>query len=373
MEGVKRNHLIRRITMCILSVIMVMTAMPLTASAENYVQESDTMYFYEDFVESVGFKNAKQRAILEYIYADYVNGNDVYKGAGECYGYAESIRELFGTSYKQRNYGVRPTKKNVYKKLKNLRPGTHIRFTAKKNGSGTAHSVCMFKITKGYIWYTDGNVDYNGAIRYTKEPLGSFCDRQLYSGRKYFVWSREPRGSIPKHSTVSVKTNASYNGPETHVSWLPVKKAKKYIVYRSAVKKSGYVKVAETKKCFYIDESQNLYGKAFYKVKAVKSSGKGITSKPAKALRKLMAPKVFMEIDDSAANTKLNFTWNAVPGAKKYNIYKYNSNKDKLTLITTVKTTSWQCKANQDKFSEYMITAASNRTGSESYPAYNYY
>lgn len=372
MKTAKGKHYLRRFALCILSAIMVMTAMPLTASA--YDRQSELFYYdyVSDFVESVDLKNAKQEAILEYIYADYLNGNDVYKGAGECYGYAESIRKLFGTSYKQRNYGIKPTTKNVYKKLKNLRPGTHIRFTAKKNGGGTAHSVVLLKITKKYIWYTDGNVDYNGAIRYAQEPLGSFCDRQRYSGRKYFVWSREPRGSIPKHNEVSVKTNSFYDGPETHVSWLPVKKTKKYIVYRSSMKKSGYKKIAVTKKCCYIDKSENLYGKAFYKIKAVKSSGKGITSKPAKALRKVKSPAVYMTTNYEGDYERVDFTWNAVPGAKKYNIYKWNSEKEKATLLKTVSGTSWSRKVSEDTYDEYLITAATNRTGSESCAAWIY-
>lgn len=365
------KHFIKGLALCLLATVIVISAMPVAVSA--YDQKSESMYGGMDFVESVGLKNAKRRAVLEYIYADYLSGNDVFKGSGECFGYAESIRKLFGTSYKQRNYGVKPTKKNVYKRLKNLRPGTHLRFAAKKNGGGTAHSVVLLKVTKDAIWYTDANVDGHNAIRYDAMPLAAFCDRQRYSGRKYFVWSREPRGSIPTHKKVNVKTNADYDGPETHVAWLPVKKAKKYIVYRSAVKKSGYVKIAETKKCFFIDKSNNLYGKAFYKVRAVKSSGKKVTSKPVRALRKLVSPVVYMTIDDSASTTRLDFTWDAVPGASKYNIYKYNWETDKRVLLATVSGTSWHRKVSDDSYTDYMITAESNRSGSESFPVWLYY
>lgn len=365
------QSLIKKLAFSILAAAMVVTAMPIAVSA--YEQKSETMMYDDlDFVKSVGLKSSKKQAVLEYIYADYMNGHDVYKGSGECYGYAESIRKLFGTSYTQKKFGVKATKKNVYKKLKKLRPGTHVRFAAKKNGGGRAHSVVLLKITKNTIWYTDGNVDYYGAIRYAEEPLGSFCERLRGSGRKYLAWARAPKGSVPAVKSVKVKANSFFDGPETHISWRPVKKAKNYIVYRSTSKESGYVKIAETKKCFYIDSSQDLYGKAYYKVKAVKS-GKSATSKPVKALRKLKAPVVYMTIDNSGDATQLNFRWDAVPGAAKYNIYKWSESKEQAVLITTVSGTSWQCKGNDNSDTEYLITAESKRSGSESFPAWLYY
>ena len=360
------------IILCLLSVMLVITAMPVTVSA--YDRVSDPWYEDEwDFIKSFKLKNSKQQAILEYVYADYMSGHERYKGSGQCYGYAESIRKLFGKGYKQRNYGVKPTKKNVYNKLKKLKPGTHVRFSAKKNGGGTAHSIVLLKITKDEIWYTDGNVDWNNGIRYGREPLSELCARQRDSGRKYLAWTREPKGGVPSVKNVSVKTNASFEGPETHVAWLPVKGAKKYVVYRSSLKKSGYVKIAETKSLLYIDKSENLYGKAFYKVKALKSGGKSVSSKPVKALRKLKAPIVYLTEDNSTDTTQYVFSWAAVPGAVKYKIYKYDTFNDKTTLIKTVSGTNWRYTGSTDGFVELYISAESSRAGSESFPAYIYF
>lgn len=360
------KHLGKGLLLSLISAALIVTAVPLTASA--YDSKSET-YYEEDFTETLNLKNSRQQAVVEYLYSDYLNGNNVYKGSGECYGYAEKIRKMFGTGYKQRNYGVKATKSNFYKKLKKLRTGSHIRLSGKKNGGGSAHSVVLLKVTKDTIWYTDGNVDYNNGIRFSEEPLDYFCWRMQQNGKKYFAWAREPKGSVPAVKGISIKAGENFDGTVTRVAWRPVKKAKKYIVYRSKTKKSGYVKIAETKFCRYVDTSEDLYGKVYYKVKAVKS-GKSSYSKPAKACRRLKMPVVYLTADKSSEVPEIDLSWDAVPGATKYRIYKWNSTKGKEELVKTVSGTSWHYTgSSEDYFLDFYVTAKTGRSGSESMPA----
>lgn len=367
MRGAKRSRIFTRAMTCLLAALVMITGLPASVSA--YDAKSEPLFENTSFVDSMKLKNAKQRAMVEYIYADYSGGNDRYKGSGQCYGYAEKIRKMFGKKYKQRKYGVKATKANFYKKLKKLKPGTHVRLSAKKNGGGSAHSIVLLKITKNTIWYTDGNYDYNNGIRYSQEPLDYFCSRMMGGGRKYLAWAREPKGKIPEVKKVSVKSSADANGPDVHLAWRPVKKAKKYIVYRSTSKDSGYKKIATIKSCSYIDRSKNLYGKVYYKVTAVKSKGK-TTSKPKLAKRKLKTPVVYLTEDNSSETPQLDLTWSAVPGAVKYKIYVWNESKDRAELIATVTDTAWRYTGEYNGYYiEFYVTAEAARAGSESFPA----
>lgn len=363
----RRRNALTRMMICLLSAALMITAMPVAVSA--YDLKSEPAYEGWDFAASAGLKNAKQQAVLEYIYADYLNGNERYKGSGQCYGYAEKIRKMFGTRYKQRKFGVKLTKANFYKKLRKAKPGTHVRLAAAKGGGGRAHSVVLIKLTKDTIWYTDGNVDYNNGIRYSEEPLEYFCSRHAGSGRRYLVWAREPKGGVPAVKKLSVKTNAYFDGPETHVAWRPVKKAKKYLVYRSTSKNSGYALVGQTKACRYIDISEGLYGDVYYKVVAVKAKNKKSSSKPVLARRRVKAPVAYLTINESQGSTQFDITWNPVKGAARYKIYKWNYSKDRAELLATVSGTSWSCPENGDAFYEFYISAEAARGTSESYPA----
>lgn len=364
----ERKHIFRGIMLCLLSAMLIVTSMPVTASA--FETKSEPFYDDTDFVRDAMAKNPKQQAIIEYIYADYMSGNDRYKGKGECYGYAEKIRKMFGKSYKTKKCGFKLSKNKLYKKLKNVRPGTHLRLAARKNGRGTAHSVVLLKITKDKIWYTDGNVDYHNGIRYAVESLDEFCWHFRGNGRRYLVWARVPKGKVPSVKGVSVRTNASYDGPETHVAWRPVKKAKKYIVYRSDQSGSGYVPIAETKGCYFIDGSEDLFGDAYYKVQAVKKGGKSATSKPAKAGRKVKSPVVYAKGGDDPKAPVFDLSWNAVPGASEYRIYKWDGYNERPVLTAVVNGTSWQYVGTPGEgYTDLFITAAAARGGSESFPA----
>lgn len=361
----------RSMLLCLLSLMLVIAAFPVTASA--YDRKSDPWYSEEwDFVGSINLSNAKQKAVLEYIYADYMSGNDRYRGKGQCYGYAEMIRKMFGKSYKQRKYGVKATYGNVYKRLKKLKPGSHVRFSAKKGGGGMAHSIVLLKVTKDEIWYTDGNVGGYNEIRYARESLSSFCYRRVSYGHKYLTWAREPKGGVPAVKSLSVKASVPFDGPETHVAWRPVKGAKRYEVYRSASRDSGYAKIGETRTGLFVDRSTSLYGRAYYKIVAIKSGKKKAYSKPAEALRKLIAPVVYLTENDSSGTTEYDLSWSAVPGAAKYNIYIWDYDKDRPVLVQTVYGTSCRYTGPVNGYVDLYITAEASRAGSESFPAMLY-
>lgn len=358
----------KKLTVLFLALIMVMScAAPVCA----YDAVSEPIFIGKHYTDQVKVKSAKTQAITEYVYAAYGDNNKFFKGKGECYGYAEMIRQMYGTGYKHRSYGVKATPANMYKYLKKLKPGTHVRFSKGKNGSGRAHSIVLLKISKSTMWYTDGNVGPYNAVRVGVSPLSAFAYSAARNGYANIAWSKEPKGSIPTVSKPDLKISADRNGPETHLAWRPVKKAKSYVIYRSTSKKSGYKKIATVKKSIYIDNSAGLYGKVYYKVKAVTSGKKSVTSKPAAAWRRVMSPRAYMTVSGSEDSDVVSYelTWSPVPGAVKYNLYDGYTAKH----IKTVYGTSWKFTGNDYSGHSLYITAEAARAKSESFPEYIYY
>ena len=56
-----------------------------------------------------------------------IKDGPVYKGSGQCWGYAEMMRKRFGSGGgKTVSLNKKATKKSVYNALKDVKPGTHL-------------------------------------------------------------------------------------------------------------------------------------------------------------------------------------------------------------------------------------------------------
>lgn len=348
--------------------LMIVMMMPLTVMAEEVdsVPEPDMYEWSEVGKHTLGelcTKNKTERAIIDWLYYDYLSGNQVYKGSGECYGYAEMVRKMFGTSYKQKNIKVKATKSNVRKYLKGVKTGTHVRFSQNKNGSGYGHSMIVLKATKDGFYCTEANV---GGRKNGKR----FCFWG-YDGFDYYYlqWVKEPRGKATTVKKTAIKGGAyaegPTDGPTVTIAWRPVKNAKKYVVYRSTKKSSGFKKIATIKTPSYKDKSASPVGKVYYKVKAVKSSGKKLSMSKAIAVKRpLKSPKFHLSsTEDEEGEAKVTLTWKPVKGATKYNIYDYR-NEEQSYLIATVSGTEFSYVGRN--YGDIAVTALSNRTDSES-------
>ncbi len=247
-----------------------------------------------------------------------------YKGSGQCYGYAEMLRKRFGTGGKTVNVNKRYCGYNIYKYLRNVRPGTHVRFDY---GYG-AHSICIYKVTKNKMYYSDGNGDggQNGIAYYVQEYNKNDKGSE-YSSK--FKWYIEPTGSYKSKTTVPLADCADTENKIT-VVWQPLSGAKSYTVYRSYSKSGKYTKVGTVKSPRFIDKKAK-YGIVFYKIKAGK-----YTSKPCKVYHRL--PSKDVKITHNAKGYPV-ISWPKVSGASKYAVYRriYKSTGG-IKLVRLVKT-----------------------------------
>ncbi|MBR2674760.1 MAG: hypothetical protein IKE52_04820 [Mogibacterium sp.] len=375
MNGKTRKHLFKRISILLVSAALAVSAIPLSAFAEitkavdNVVYEATSepeFYLNGDLtalVDEVQNNDDKVQALIEYVYASYGKNNQRFKGRGECYGFAEMIRGWFGSGSKHKKIGKKPTKKIMYKYLKNCKPGTHIRFSAGKDGSGRAHSVALLKVTKDDIWFVHGNAGgaYN-SIYVDKMDLNSFAvwGRRSYG---YFAWTKQPKGRPQTVSSLDVKAASGALG-NTYVAWRPVKNAKKYDVYRSLSKNSGYEKIATVRSSHFVDSSAPL-GNVYYKVKANRK-----TSKATAASTKLSVPVVKAKII-KGSNPRVELTWKAVPVATKYKLVYVS--EDRWLREAEVTGTSFTVNGDFDYFYGAVQASAGDKKTDSVYAVVEYY
>ena len=303
--------------------------------SEEYTHEPQ-QFFLDDIEYAKGVDeylgpmvkvNKKFQNIIDY---NVFSGGTKFKGAGQCYGYAESVRKLFGTGGRTKKIGKKSTKANWYKVLKNCRPGTHVRLGNVKSGEGL-HSIAVYKVTKDTVYFSHANWDRANGIFHCAYPI------EMVAGwYKYIQWIIEPTGKYTS-KTVQVGGYSSFLTGKITLAWKPVAGAKSYTVYRAKSKNGKYKKLKTVKGTRYNDSTADG-GTVYYKVKA-KTSKKTISSKPLAVAHAPTAPLITATHD---SNGDIVISWDPVSGAGKYQIYVSYDDKDwnevNKKLATTAKT-----------------------------------
>ena len=148
---------------------------------------------------------------------------------------------------------------------------------------------------------------------------------------------------IPLPSAPMVKIGNSATSGKPLLTWDAVPGADSYNVYRAVSGEGAYTKINSTTATSYVNTGAKDGVTYYYKITAVNSSGEGeysnvvsgkvvVTPKPA-------APVV--KIGNSATSGKPMLTWNAVPGATSYKVYRATSQNGTYSLLGTVTATNY--------------------------------
>ncbi len=294
--------------------------------------------------------NKKVQALIDYY---RIKDGSKYKGSGECYGYAEMMRKRFGSGSRTVTVNKKASGYNFYKYLKDVRPGTHVRFAYTYGGGN--HSWCVFKVTKDKIYYADANIGYQNDIAYY---VMDYDRHNKSNDAMKLQWYREPTGSYQVRSTVP-RACVYDKENKIEVVWQPIKSAKTYTVYRSYSKNGKYTKIGTSKSPRFIDKNAK-YGTVYYKVK-----GAGRMSSPGKVYHRLRTPDVTVS-HDSAGYPVLS--WDAVKGASKYVLYERvypASGGVKLKKVKSTTKTKMTFKGNPDSYYTYYTLKALHKSNSK--------
>lgn len=300
--------------------LLAICAMPVSAAAWDD-------YGMDAFTGRDCTSNKNAAATIDYVLNKY-KAQSVYPGAGECWGYAEKVSTMLASSRSTQYYtGLKFSKSNFKKKCLGVKAGTHIRLGNDKKFNGAkGHSVVLLKVTEERVIWADNNFGWDNRVAYYSGSLDDF----LWSyGYTYLQMVSKPVSyRVYKEPQVASGIDDQKGG--IRLTWLKTSGASRYDVYRSYSKNSGYKRIAKVSGTSYSDGAVKLGKTAYYKIKAVKSSGSkysNVTSRTGK----LAAPQADWHNDE--ATGKIVLSWKAVPRADRYAVYRYDWTSEKYKLV----------------------------------------
>lgn len=213
---------------------------------------------------------------IDYIMAKYQH-KKVYDGPGQCWGYAEKVKETLADKVKTTTYnGLRFTKSSFKTRCLNVKAGTHIRFShgSSLNG-GYGHSVVLLKVTDKQVIWADNNYYRNNTVSYYKGTMNDFY--REYGQYEYINMIAKPT-CYKEYSSPKLAVQAKPSKDEAELSWLSCKNAEGYRVYRSYSKDGDYQMIAETEKTNFVDDTVKKNKTVYYKVRAFWEGGSKISN-----------------------------------------------------------------------------------------------
>ena len=154
--------------------------------------------------------------------------------------------------------------------------------------------------------------------------------------------------------TISAEATAMNS---VEIKWTPLPTAARYHVYRAASTEGPYDLVATVIYSHYVDIETEIGETYYYYVVGENAQGKySEASNTASATTYQITPVVTASNVPSTGKIKL--TWDAIPGATGYQIYRATTKDGKYSLMYTAKTTSYtNTNAKAGKYYYYKVVA----------------
>lgn len=353
----------KKFTAVLLSALLVVCAMPATASAWTET------YDMTPFTGSDCTSNKTAAATIDYVLNKYKH-QTTYPGSGECWGYAEKVSTMLASSRETKKYtGLKFNKTNFKNKCLGVKAGTHIRLGNEKSfNAWKGHSVVLLKVTEEQVIWADNNYSWDNTVSYYSGTMDDFL---WFYGYTYLQMVSKPV-SYKTYREPQVSSGIDGQKGGVRLTWLKTTGTTRYEVYRSYSKNSGYKRIAKTSKTSYTDSSVTLGKTAYYKIKAVKSSGSKYSNVTSRA-GKLATPQASWSSDETTGYIVLS--WKAVPKADRYAVYRYDYTSQKYKLIKKTTECSFTDTAAVDgMYYFYKIRAVcdANSKGNSSLALVNY-
>lgn len=247
--------------------VVVLTVIVLPFSTEDVNANSESA----NFSGSTCTSDDNAAATIDYVKSEYKHMSR-YTGPGQCWGYAEKVKDMLASANNTKYYtGLKNTTSNFKKKCMGIKAGSHIRFSHGSSFNGwSGHSVALLKVTKDQVIWADNNYYSSNIVSYYKGTLSDFM--KCYGQYGYINMVSETT-KFKTYATPKLSVTANHSAGKIKLTWLAVKGAKKYEVYRSYSKKGEYTQIAEVETANYTDDSVQAGKTTYYKVKAIKESG----------------------------------------------------------------------------------------------------
>lgn len=176
-----------------------------------------------------------------------------------------------------------------------------------------------------------------------------------------------------KPAVVQNLRSTMVSGKYIKLTWTKAYNATQYYVYRATSKKGKYKKVSETKSLSYTDKKATFGRAYYYKVRAVKVSGKSkVTSSDSRVVAGKVVPLSPQTVKKSTAKKRVTLKWSAVKKASGYQVYrsvKKNSGYKKVADIRGKSYTDKKVKSRKTYY--YKVRAYTKIKGKKVYGDYS--
>ncbi len=215
--------------------------------------------------------------------------------------------------------------------------------------------------------------------RYSSTQKTTWINSSVTSGKKYYYKVKasategdteyaSPYSTVK--STVPLTTpvlKAALSSGKVKLSWVAVKGANTYKIYRSTDGKT-FSYYGKTTKTSYTNSSVTSGKTYYYKVKAIKTSKtKSWVSSYStiKSVKVLKAPAISI----STTGGKVKLSWKAVSGASKYKIYRSTDGSSYKSYSTTINTSYVNSSVTSGKKYYYKVKSVNSAGGTSAYSA----
>ena len=280
---------------------------------------------------------------LEASYVDYIQG--VWKcdtrlagRGGLCGRWSNLARAVVSASEKEKYYhGLRFNKKNFLKVCKGAKPGTKLVLGQAKSENGTvSHAIVLLKVTSKEVWWADCNWNHDNVVHYRHGTVRDFINFYHYKSSKYSYLHFVVKIKKYRHyARPKIAVSETVNDGTARVVWTKTSNTESYDVYRAPSKDGKFVRIDNTTACSYTDSTAEAGKSYYYKVAAVKKTGKKRWSGKVKTKTRLGRPHTSLKYPKGK---KGKLVWNAVPDADRYVVYRKHDGGKWKKIRTTKKT-----------------------------------
>ena len=179
--------------------------------------------------------------------------------------------------------------------------------------------------------FTDKNADFDAVYYYKVNIIPSKANTECVDPAPVRVVT-----SIAKPS---IKVTANENG-KPQITCEELSGAVSYVLYRSASKKGTYTQLMVSGEPVFVDNSAEIGTTYYYKVSATGRNSESVQSNYGSVRCVAVSPEITVVRSD--ATGKAVITWDAVEGAKKYEIYRSTKENSGYKKISTTDKLSYQ-------------------------------
>jgi len=271
-------------------------------------------------------------SVIDYMMLKYKDYSK-WRGTGQCWGFAEMARTMLAASSSTRYYtGLKFNVTNFKNKCLNVKAGTHLRLSrASKFNGGYGHSVVLLKVTDDAVYFADNNLVGDNIIAY--HQVASPQEFVQFYGQYGYINMVSETTSYKTYAEPDTAVKPDMDSSSIKIRWTKTAGATRYDVYRSTTKTGSYSRVAKTAGCSFDDLNVPIGSRYYYKVKAVRTSGR-IYGNTISCRLRLLRPEISTGNEDDTNAVKV--WWEPVPKADRYALYRKAGNDGTFSKIATL-------------------------------------